>query len=250
VSRFRRRGRDDEAETPEPDVEDAGEGAGEIGAEYDDGGKTRAAPAARTAGPWDLSDVDDPAANGRISMGGMWIPMVEGLEVRVEADQETGSVLAVTLVLDDGALQLQPFAAPRHEGIWDEVRAEIRTGITRDGGTADEVDGPLGMELRTKVQVRAQDGKSGVEPARFLGADGPRWFLRGVLTGRPAAETATDAALIALFRDVVVVRGAGPMAPREPIPLLLPEQPAAAADEVAEDPLSPFTRGPEITEIH
>ena len=190
---------------------------------YDDGGAPRAAPPGRTSGPWDVSDVDDPAANGRVSMGGMWIPMAEGLEVRVEADQETGHVLAVTLVLDDGALQLQPFAAPRHEGIWDEVRAEIRTGITRDGGTADEVEGPLGMELRTKVQVRAQDGKSGVEPARFLGVDGPRWFLRGVLTGRPAAQPGTDEALIALFRDVVVVRGAGPMAPREPIPLALPD---------------------------
>jgi hypothetical protein len=256
VSRFRRRGRDAEALEPDTEGDDATEGtdAGEIDAEYDDGGAPRAAPPARASGPWDLSDVDDPAANGRVSMGGMWIPMVEGLEVRVEADQDTGNVLAVTLVLDDGALQLQPFAAPRHEGIWDEVRAEIRTGITRDGGTADEVEGPLGMELRTKVQVRAQDGKAGVEPARFLGADGPRWFLRGVLTGKPAAQTGTDAALIALFRDVVVVRGAGPMAPREPIPLALPDQTPAvadeAADEAAEDPLSPFKRGPEITEIH
>jgi hypothetical protein len=249
VSRFRRRGRD-EVETPEPGTEDTAAEGTEIDAEYDDGGAPRAAPAARTTGPWDASDVDDPAANGRVSMGGMWIPMVDGLEVRVEADQETGHVLAVTLVLDEGALQLQPFAAPRHEGIWDEVRAEIRTGITRDGGTADEVEGPLGTELRTKVQVRSQDGKSGVEPARFVGADGPRWFLRGVLTGRPAAVPATDEALIALFRDVVVVRGAGPMAPREPIPLALPEQVPVVAEEVADDPLSPFTRGPEITEIH
>ena len=184
-------------------------------------------------------------------MGGIWIPMREGLEVRVEADQDTGQVLAVTLVLDEGALQLQPFAAPRHEGIWDEVRAEIRTGITRDGGVADEVEGPLGMELRTKVQVRAQDGKSGVEPARFLGVDGPRWFLRGVLTGRPAAQPGSDEALLSLFRDVVVVRGAGPMAPREPIPLALPDDAPDVPDEVDEDDhLSPFTRGPEITEIH
>jgi hypothetical protein len=251
VSRFRRRGRDAEALEPDTDADDATDGtqADQSDAEYD-GGAPRAAPPARSSGPWDLSDVDDPAADGRISMGGMWIPMVEGLEVRVEADQETGNVIAVTLVLDDGALQLQPFAAPRHEGIWDEVRAEIRTGITRDGGTADEVEGPLGMELRTKVQVRAQDGTAGVEPARFLGADGPRWFLRGVLTGRPAAPEGDDEALVALFRDVVVVRGAGPMAPREPIPLALPEQTVAVADEVPDDPLSPFTRGPEITEIH
>jgi hypothetical protein len=247
VSRFRRRDRNAEALEPETGAEDATDGA----ADYDAGEQPRAAAAARTSGPWDASDVDDPAAGGRVSMGGMWIPMVAGLEVRVEADQDTGHVLAVTLVLDDGALQLQPFAAPRNEGIWDEVRAEIRTGITRDGGTSDEVEGPLGMELRTKVQVRAQHGKSGVEPARFLGVDGPRWFLRGVLTGRPAAEKGADEALLALFRDVVVVRGDGPMAPREPIPLALPDEvPDVPVAADTDDHLSPFQRGPEITEIH
>ena len=183
--------------------------------------------------------------------------MADGLEVRIEADQETGQVLAVTLVLDDGALQLQPFAAPRHEGIWDEVRAEIRTGITRDGGTSDEVEGPLGTELRTKVPVRAQDGKSGVEPARFLGVDGPRWFLRGVLTGRPAAQpgrrrrrcsscsaTSSWSAAPARWR------------PREPIPLRCPTAHDArrgAHDEVArasDHARARSTRGPEITEIH
>jgi len=244
VSRFRRRDRNAEALDTDATEDQAVEA-------HDDDGEPSAAPPARPSGPWDVSDVDDPAATGRVNMGGMWIPMAEGLEVRIEADQESGHVLAVTLVLDDGALQLQPFAAPRHEGIWDEVRAEIRTGITRDGGTSDEVEGPLGTELRTKVPVRAQDGKSSVEPARFLGADGPRWFLRGVLTGRPAAQPGSDDALLELFRDVVVVRGAGPMAPREPIPLTLPEGAPTAPDEVDDDDhLSPFTRGPEITEIH
>jgi Protein of unknown function (DUF3710) len=244
VSRFRRRDRNAEALDTDTNAED------ETAQAYDDGAPADTPPD-RASGPWDSSEVDDPGATGRVNMGGMWIPMAEGLEVRIEADQESGHVLAVTLVLDDGALQLQPFAAPRHEGIWDEVRAEIRTGITRDGGTSDEVEGPLGTELRTKVAVRAQDGKSGVEPARFLGADGPRWFLRGVLTGRPAAQPGSDDALIALFRDVVVVRGAGPMAPREPIPLTLPEGGPAEPDEVDDDDhLSPFTRGPEITEIH
>jgi hypothetical protein len=247
VSRFRRRDRNAESVDTDAVADDADETA-EV---YGDDRAPAAGSSGRTSGPWDVSEVDDPAANGRVNMGGMWIPMVDGLEVRVEADQETAHVLAVTLVLDDGALQLQPFAAPRNEGIWDEVRAEIRTGITRDGGTADEVEGPLGVELRTKVQVRSQDGSAGVEPARFLGMDGPRWFLRGVLTGRPAATPEADEALLALFRDVVVVRGAGPMAPREPIPLALPQDAPTAPDEVDDDDhLSPFTRGPEITEIH
>jgi hypothetical protein len=247
VSRFRRRDRNAES----VDTDAVGDDAEETAEVYDDDRAPAAGSSGRTSGPWDVSEVDDPAANGRVNMGGMWIPMVDGLEVRVEADQETAHVLAVTLVLDDGALQLQPFAAPRNEGIWDEVRAEIRTGVTRDGGTADEVEGPLGVELRTKVQVRSQDGSAGVEPARFLGIDGPRWFLRGVLTGRPAATPEADEALLALFRDVVVVRGAGPMAPREPIPLALPQDAPTAPDEVDDDDhLSPFTRGPEITEIH
>ena len=119
--------------------------------------------------------------------------------MRIEADQETSEVVAVTLVLGEGALQVQPFAAPRSEGIWDDVRAEIRAGITKQGGTADEVDGPLGTELRTRVPVRAADGTQTVQPARFLGVDGPRWFLRGVLTGKPAVQPGpdTDAELFA-----------------------------------------------------
>jgi hypothetical protein len=95
-----------------------------------------------------------------------------------------------------------------------------------------------------------------VQPARFVGVDGPRWFLRGVITGRPAVEPETDGDLVALFRDIVVVRGGAPMAPRDPIGLHLPADPAEqAVDGEADGPgqsddLKPFERGPEITEIH
>ena len=216
---------------------------------------TEPAPAARTEGPFDIGDVTDPAAGGRVDLGGLWLPGRPGLEVRIEADQTTGEVVAVSLVLGEGALQVQPFAAPRSEGIWDDVRAEIRSGITRQGGTADEVQGPLGTELRTRVPVRAADGSQAVQPARFIGVDGPRWFLRGVITGRPALEPDTDADLVSLFRDVVVVRGGEAMAPRDPIALHLPTaavtdaEPGDDAAETSGD-LKPFERGPEITEIH
>jgi hypothetical protein len=282
VSVFRRRRRDDEpADNGAVDeAEGVDDGSGEAGdAEGADDGApgadaldgdaaARATPSAgRENGPWDVAEVDDPAAGGRVDLGGMWLPGRPGLEVRVEADQATSQVVAVTLVLGRSALQLQPFAAPKTEDIWDEVRAEIRAGITKQGGTADEVDGPLGTELRTKVPVRAADGSSSVQPARFVGVGGPRWFLRGVLTGQAAVEEGADAELVELFREVVVVRGVDPMAPRDPIPLRLPP-PAQAADEAATpadegdegggdgddratraDDLNPFERGPEITEI-
>jgi hypothetical protein len=222
-------------------------------ADDDDAEPESPRPAGRPDGPFDLAEVDDPTTGGRVDLGGMWLPGRPGLEVRIEADQETAEVVAVTLVLGEGALQVQPFAAPRSEGIWAEVRTEIRAGITKQGGTADEVEGPLGTELRTRVPVRAADGTQAVQPARFVGVDGPRWFLRGVLTGEAATRPESDADLVDLFRDIIVVRGDEAMAPRDPIPLHLPATPADAGEDEPEpdggDELKPFERGPEITEI-
>ena len=291
MSLFRRRGREDATPDPSDEADDTAAGSAGTGvtpgaAGGSTGPDDRAARATagdgpRADGPWDVSEVADPASGGRVDLGGMWLPGRPELEVRIEADQATSQVVAVTLVLGDGALQVQPFAAPRTEPIWGEVRDEIRAGITAQGGTADEVVGPLGPELRTRVPVRAADGSSGVQPARFVGVDGPRWFLRGVITGRPAVEEGADAALIELLRDIVVVRGEGAMAPREPIPLSLPPVAAPADSTEAGDPeardpeagdpeagdpeaggsggpgrggpdagdLRPFERGPEITEI-
>ena len=258
--RRRRRGDPDGTEPPDGTAEttdaDRPGADDEVGARDGDRGADASAGARREHGPWDLSEVDDPAAGGRVDLGGMWLPGRPGLEVRIEADQATSEVVAVTLVLADGALQVQPFAAPRTGTVWDEIRAEIRAGITKQGGTADEATGPLGIELRTRVPVRAQDGSSGVQPARFVGVDGPRWFLRGVLTGRVAVEDGAGDELIELFRDIVVVRGEGPMAPRDPIPLALPPTPVRPedgsddADAKDSGDLKPFERGPEITEIH
>jgi len=237
VSRFRRRGRDDE--TPDDDPEGV-----------DDSPDLPSTVGRRAEGPWDVSEVDDPS-DGRVSLGALWIPGRTGLELRVEADPATNVVIAVVLVMGTSALQVQPFAAPRSEGIWTDVRTEIKAGITKEGGTADEVEGPFGPELRTNLQVKGPDGRSESQRGRFIGVDGPRWFLRGVLTGDAVVSDEAAAELLEVFRDVVVVRGADAMAPRDPIPLRLPTQ-VTEEDEADPDgdPLRPFERGPEITEIH
>jgi hypothetical protein len=261
VFRKKRQGDGDDPLDGSEDIEDsrASESIDDLEDVEDDEEAAGADQPGRSEGPFDLAEVDDPAAGGRVDLGGLWLPGRPGLEVRIEADQETSEVVAVTLVLGEGALQVQPFAAPRSEGIWDDVRAEIRAGITKQGGTADEVDGPVGTELRTRVPVRAADGTQTVQPARFLGVDGPRWFLRGVLTGKPAVQPGpdTDAELFAVFREIVVVRGDAAMAPRDPIPLRLPVAPTESLAEegtdeegMDDDALKPFERGPEITEIH
>jgi hypothetical protein len=250
VSRFRRRGRDEDA--PADATDEVDEATSEDDGVDGDDAVAAATEGLRADGPWDVSEIDDPA-NGRVSLGALWIPGHPGLEVRVEADPNSETVIAVVLVLGSNALQVQPFAAPRTEGIWTDVRTEIRASITKDGGTADEVVGPLGPELRTNVQVKGPDGRTAAQRARFIGVDGPRWFLRGVLTGDAAVSDDAATELLDLFRNVVVVRGADAMAPREPIPLRLPtelsvEEGSDGSDD--ENPLRPFERGPEITEIH
>lgn len=213
-------------------------------------------PPPRPDGPWDVSEVTDPA-NGRVNLGGMYVPGVEGMELRVEVAGE--SIVAATLVLRDSAVQLQAFAAPKREGLWEEVREEIATGITKQGGIIDEVEGPLGWELRAQVPVQLPDGKNGVQVVRFVGVDGPRWFLRGVISGQGAVQPEAGVLLEQVFQDTVVVRGDSPMAPRDPIVLKLPEDAQMVPDGVQQETveegsrfaggLDKLQRGPEITEV-
>ncbi|MEU5024152.1 DUF3710 domain-containing protein [Streptomyces milbemycinicus] len=212
-------------------------------------------PAPRPEGPWDVSEVRQPG-EGRVDLGGLFVPGVEGMELRVEVAGD--AIVAATVVLRDSAVQLQGFAAPKKEGIWGEVRDEIATGITQQGGVVDEVEGPLGWELRAQVPVQLPDGKNGVQVVRFVGVDGPRWFLRGVISGQGAVQPETGSLLEAIFRDTVVVRGEGPMAPRDPIVLKLPDDAQMVPDGVQQEEAqgSRFAggadrlqRGPEISEV-
>lgn len=200
------------------------------------------AGALRSQGPW---DVDDAPADDleRIDLGALRVPTLVGTELRLEAD-EAGQITSVLLVASDSALQVGVFAAPRNEGIWDEVRSEIRDGITAEGGKPTEVDGADGAELHAELMT--PDGRQTV---RFVGYDGPRWFVRGVFSGAAGTDPAAAPELVEALRGVVVVRGGDPMPVRDPLPLRLPRdvvESQKAADE--EQRLELPQRGPEITE--
>jgi len=176
------------------------------------------------SGPWDVSDVDDEVM--RLDFGALKVPAIDGMEVRVDVD-DAGAVAAVAVALDDSVLQLQAFAAPRTDGLWDEVRAEMVDGIRGSGGRVSEAQGPFGTELRAQLPAEGPDGKpSGTQPVRFLGVDGPRWFLRAVVTGPGAADPAAADQVHALFRGVAVARGDEAAPPRELLTLRLPDDPA------------------------
>jgi hypothetical protein len=169
-----------------------------------------------TTGPYDVRDAPDDGLE-RVDLGALRIP-VGDLELRVDVDEE-GTALSATLVQTGGQVQIGLFAAPRTEGIWDEVRQEIRASIGQQRGTVQEVDGVFGVELTGTIP-----GDNGVAKVRFVGVDGPRWFLRAMLVGAPATDPTLAKRFNQLIRDIVVVRGADPHPVRDPIPLTLPAE--------------------------
>lgn len=188
----------------------------------------KAAPQDRAeSGPFDESEANP--VRPYIDLGGIKILPREGLNLRLEVEEQTKRIVAVGLDYADSTLQVQPFAAPRSAGLWDETRDQIREQIRQQGGRVEEREGPLGHELLAEVPVTDGTGPAGAKRvARFVGVDGPRWFLRGVIGGAGAADLEAAAQVEDLFRSIVVVRGGTPMPPRDLIPLKMPSSPGAA----------------------
>ena len=162
-----------------------------------------------------------------IDLGGIKILPREGLNLRLEVEEQSKRIVAVGLDYADSSLQVQPFAAPRTGGLWDETRVQLRDQVKAQGGRVEEREGPLGKELLAEVPATAAEG-SGLRLARFIGIDGPRWFLRGVIGGAGASDPEAAAKVEDLFRSIVVVRGGAPMPPRDLIPLKMPATPGSA----------------------
>nr|QLK00001.1 DUF3710 domain-containing protein [Micromonospora carbonacea] len=177
-------------------------------------------------GPYDVSEA--PAGVQRLDLGSLHIPAVADVEVRVQADPQ-GVIQQVVLVHGQSALQLGVFAAPRSEGIWDEVREEIRQSLFNDGAAAQEAQGEYGPELHARVRT-----PDGLTDLRFVGIDGPRWMVRGVYQGAAATDPAAAGPLRECLDGLVVDRGQEAKPVREPLPLRLPREVADQAGPTVE----------------
>jgi hypothetical protein len=212
----------------------------------------------------------------RVDFGAIQVPIGEGIEIQVnveaveqdeQGDPVGGRIVAITVVHGESGLQVQPFAAPKKNGIWDEIRRETADEIKQAEGETQEAEGPFGTELHGMVPVaipeemldqvppEIADQGFGWQPVRFMGVDGPRWFLRGVLSGAALEDSEQARMMEEIFQHIVVVRGDAPMPPRELLELTLPAEAQEAMAEEGEEgedgrqPLNPFERGPEITEV-
>lgn len=182
----------------------------------------------RGDGPFDIDEVDlEGDQVGRMDLGALVITPSDGMEVRFQVEQTSARATAVLLMHRDSAMELSLYAAPRSGGLWKDVRVEVEQISRQQGGTAELVEGPFGVEVRRMMPVTTPEGQQGLQPSRMLMVEGPRWALRAVVYGQAAVnvdDPAFTQELREVFRDTVVRRGDQPMPPGNLIPLTLPPE--------------------------
>lgn len=270
---FRRRRdrqeRDDAAEWADPsdidseysdieysEYEETDGGSDDVGVDADVDVAEQAAgrPVREGGGPWDANEPFP--ERDRVDLGSLRVPVGPGHEIQLIMAEQHGAW--VTARYAESELQVQAFAAARNDALWDDVRGEIAAEIESAGGGSSESDGLFGVALDAEVPAEPGNPESGMRMVRFVGVDGPRWFLRGLFSG-PAAAGGVDADVLEdVFRDIVVNRGEHPVPPRDLLELRLPpeavqalaEQQAQQEEEQGRDwgDINPFDRGPEFTE--
>jgi len=202
----RRRGRDaEESELVEGDLE------------YDDHFE---GTLVTELGPYDEEDEPDDGVS-RLDLGSLRLPVPDGAQLQVEMDP-AGPVRAVHVITQHGQFTVNAYAAPKSSGLWEEVCGELAAQLRGDGAKVHSEAGDWGQELVASL---------GQVLLRFIGVDGPRWMLRGVVAGPPDRARASADALRELLQGTVVVRGGLPMPVRTPLPIDLPD---AIAEHIAQ----------------
>jgi hypothetical protein len=168
---------------------------------------------AELSGPFDETETPDDGL-ARLDLGSLLLPVPEDAQLQVEMDPP-GVVKAIHVLLPGGQMTLTAYAAPRSGGLWEEVCGELASELKANGAAVRSATGEWGQELTANV---------GDLSLRFIGVNGPRWMLRGVVAGPPDQAAQAAHGLRTLVRGTVVVRGTAPIPVREPLPIQLPDE--------------------------
>lgn len=238
---FKRKKDRDAQAAPEQPAQDASQATDGEGAE------------SRTAvpgtGPRDISEVD--STDEYLNFGSLLIKPMPGLKVRLDIEETTKRVISLSLEVAESRIQLQAFARAKSQELWPGISARIAEDIGAQKGELFSRDGEHGRELLAKVPQQLPDGRDGHVALRFVGVDGPRWFLRVVIGGAAISNEEASKVVDELVRSVVVDRGSKPLPPQELLPLNVPAN-ATTRAEPQDGPAAGIQRperGPEITQI-
>lgn len=174
----------------------------------------------RADGPFDVTERPIESPDEYVDLGSLLIRMRPDIEVQLPTEDDV--VTAVLVTSGGSAVELRPFAGARSGGTWDGVRADLREEVDKRGGTITEIDGPFGPEILAQFPATTADGTAGVQPARFIGIEGPRWVVRATILGAAGLESTDEGVFVEVLRDLRVRRGEEPRMLRESLPLVIP----------------------------
>jgi hypothetical protein len=169
-------------------------------------------------GPFDLTELG--VVDNFIDFGAILVPADNpDIKLRIEVEESTGKLVAVTLEHLDSTLKVTAFSAPKTDGVWAGARDQLAETVLAQGGKVSYVETGFAKTLQAEFML---DGSSDIRTLRFIGVDGPRWFLRGTIEGAALTDVAIESAIESLFRSVVVNRGVSAMPPGEMLELAMP----------------------------
>lgn len=176
-----------------------------------------------------------------LDLGSLLLPNVPGLEVHLDLDVRTGNGKSVSLHLDMSIAEVQVFAAATNEDLWGEMRDAITARLREQQVDCQVVEGRFGTEVQAVMPTADLDGNAHVQPVRFVGIRGSRWFIRVVISGDGALSTASESIEIDdVIGQLVVHRGNDPKAPGERLLLRAPTKDSKPTSEVSQQPKSKY----------
>ncbi|AZQ76386.1 DUF3710 domain-containing protein [Flaviflexus ciconiae] len=197
-----------------------------------------------TDGPFDIAEA--PSVEGMHNFGVLYLPKQQGVRVQFTINKRTRAAMGALVQMLGSSLTLNVYAAPKTAGLWPDVRDEMVDSITKDGGSANFREGPFGPEVEATIPKKDVNE---VRHVRYIGVDGPRWFLRAAVEGQAVMNTETREAIYDYLRKVVVDRGSEAHPVRDLLALDMPE----AAQQRVEEKLGKVPvkkpRGPELPEL-
>lgn len=197
-----------------------------------------------TTGPFDIKDVE--TVEGMHNFGVLNLPMEPGVRVQFTINKRTRAAMGALAQLAGSSISINVYAAPKSAGLWPDIRDELAESITKGGGTANFREGPFGPEVEAMIPKKEVNE---VRHVRYVGVDGPRWFLRAALEGEAVTNADTRELAYDYLRKVVVDRGKDPYPVRDQLELTMPDSAKARVEEKLGKPVQRKTRGPELPEL-
>lgn len=194
-------------------------------------------------GPWDVDEAPDGVE--RLDFGALKLPSGHDCRVQLTIDRKSRKALGAIVQSPNAAMQVNVYAAPKTAELWPDLREELVESVSSEGGSASYREGPFGPEIEARIPRK---DVAGVRHVRYVGVDGPRWFLRATIEGVAVTNAAEREKLYEVLRGAVVDRGTEPHPARDLLTLTIPKTAQSQLDEQMGVPDLP-KRGPEITEI-